>query len=570
VPTASEISLSETIELLDRRFANLATGVVQGQYSLWLGSGISRGRLDDLPRVVERALSFLGGRVDPADPACQYRMALDRALELASLSDADRLAIDTGLPVASWPDPPCTTAIRNLTQSYSRLLDIRVEGESPDFLLWDAVDVPATYADPAAEPDAEHLCLAVLILEGVVPEIATANWDGLIERAVRDLAGSEESLQVCVLADDFRAPQALTRLLKFHGCAVRASNDPATYRSKLIGQYTRITDWTVDPEAGVMRSNLVALAVARPTLMLGLSAQDVNIQWVFAQARAQMQWTWPADPPAHVFAEDRLGESQKDILKVVYREAYDATPTAIEQSALLRAFAKQALTALVLSVMTAKLAAFAVLGASRLDVAGKRGLEQGLQHLRDRVADAAGTDKLAFVRELILRWSSALSLFQLGDASSPGRYRPLTQAPVQRVATDPSLATSGIRELAAILGLLGHGDSGGIWQLELADPSRPETGAVRARVAGGDATRIFFCATGAAYTQLVTAGFVSQADSDAVVIHSTNPISVRRSPSSSPGRTGTPGLREVSASGLLGRSTDFGDLLLQFRQEASL
>lgn len=56
-----------------------------------------------------------------------------------------------------------------MCNNYARLLDINVGGEPEDYLLWEAVDVRATFADPAKPPDVEHLCLAILVLETGYP-----------------------------------------------------------------------------------------------------------------------------------------------------------------------------------------------------------------------------------------------------------------------------------------------------------------------------------------------------------------------------------------------------------------
>jgi len=46
--------------------------------------------------------------------------------------------------------------------------------EEDDYLLWEGVHVTDAFADPATEPDAEHLCIAILGLEGLLPEIMSA------------------------------------------------------------------------------------------------------------------------------------------------------------------------------------------------------------------------------------------------------------------------------------------------------------------------------------------------------------------------------------------------------------
>jgi hypothetical protein len=119
-------------------------------------------------------------------------------------------------------------------------------------------------------------------------------------------------MRVCVVADDLREPPLLTRLLKFHGCAIRAAANPAAYRPLLIARYSQITDWPHNADYELMRRQLVNLAATMPTLMIGLSAQDVNIQFLFGEARAVMAWTWPTNPPAHVFTEDVLGPDQRN------------------------------------------------------------------------------------------------------------------------------------------------------------------------------------------------------------------------------------------------------------------
>jgi hypothetical protein len=183
MPTAATITVREALDLLDGPFSGLAEGVAQRRYAFWLGSGISRARVDDLKQVIARVLTHLRDRIDAGDPTCAYRAALTEALDLAHLSPADRAQIDFGTPIPNWP--VIDTVLTNLTREYSRLLDIRVRGHAePDYLLWEGVDVPATFAAAHASPDCEHLCLAILVLEGVVPDMPTANWDGLIEAAI--------------------------------------------------------------------------------------------------------------------------------------------------------------------------------------------------------------------------------------------------------------------------------------------------------------------------------------------------------------------------------------------------
>ena len=56
LPTAATISIKETLELLDGEFLGLSQGLAEGQYALWLGSGISRDRVIGLDGVLAKLI----------------------------------------------------------------------------------------------------------------------------------------------------------------------------------------------------------------------------------------------------------------------------------------------------------------------------------------------------------------------------------------------------------------------------------------------------------------------------------------------------------------------------------
>src|SRR5216684_3284712 len=122
MPTAATITVRQALDLLDGGLTGLAKGVAQRRYAFWLGSGISRDRVDDLKGVVARVLIHLRDRIDAANANCPYRVALEEALVLAHLSMADRARVDFTTPVPGWP--VIDTILTNLTGQYSRLLDI--------------------------------------------------------------------------------------------------------------------------------------------------------------------------------------------------------------------------------------------------------------------------------------------------------------------------------------------------------------------------------------------------------------------------------------------------------------
>ncbi len=158
-----------------------------GSYAFWLGSGISRDRVIGLRGVLAKLLEFLRVRVT-ASAACFYRAAFDKIIGLAAPSDDERAEIDLAVPMTNWA---CIeNLLKRLWGQYSAVLSVQLPGEKLDYLLWVGLDFPNTFA--SQPPDAEHLAISMLALEGAVTEFASANCDGLVESALSEL-GYDES-----------------------------------------------------------------------------------------------------------------------------------------------------------------------------------------------------------------------------------------------------------------------------------------------------------------------------------------------------------------------------------------
>lgn len=226
-PTASSITVEETLQLLTGEFRSLAEGVADGEYAFWLGSGISRDRVPGLQELIVKVLVRLHGESTDTE-GCPYRSALRQALRLAKLRKEELERTDLAVAPSDWPD--LEAVVDGLVSSYSDFLAIQVDGKEIDYLVWDLIDVRETFGTPA-DPDCEHLCIAILIMEGALRELVSANWDGLIEKAVEELTGeTKDHLKVVVLPVDLPGPDPDSVLLKVHGCAVLAAEDPEKYR----------------------------------------------------------------------------------------------------------------------------------------------------------------------------------------------------------------------------------------------------------------------------------------------------------------------------------------------------
>lgn len=302
MPAAHEISVAETLELLDSSFEGTVKALNAGKLTLWIGSGISRDRFDMLPDLVLHVLDFLRANINCDECDCPHFEAFQNALTMAGLTAAERDEVNIEQPLS---ESPFSTRLANgLAQRYADFLNIRVSGQPNDYLVRKGVDVAGIYGDPEIDSDAEHYCIAALILEGVVGNVASANWDGLIEKAYLELAGQREGLAVCVESAHLQQAGLRPKLLKFHGCAVLAREDPDNFYELIIARSSQLAQWGTRPRTGAISEDLKLQVQQFRTLMLGLSAQDFNIQKLFEAARQQLAWQWNANNPAFVFSED--------------------------------------------------------------------------------------------------------------------------------------------------------------------------------------------------------------------------------------------------------------------------
>lgn len=413
--------------------------------------------------------------------------------------------------------------------------------------------------------------MAILVLEGVASSIATANWDGLVEKAIDELTGGVEKLVVCVRAEDLRQAALSAQIIKFHGCAVLAVKDEATYRPFLVARASQINRWAAAPENKAVIGRLKDIAVSKPTLMMGLSAQDFNIQAFFAEAEAELKWEWPGDRPSFVFSGDQVGMDQEGLLKNMYRQTYSAgTREQINQQSLIKAYANPLLLALVLSVLNDKLIALTNRIDGPLDLAAKAAIRQGIRSLRDHIATFGTGDKEVFVRGVVNQMSRAMTMFRDGTAgSAPRRYNPLTPSPLRHIANDQSLPSTGLPEVAAFAGLLGLGLSSGTWTVHAANASDATSGTMKLQT-GTAVTKIVLAANGRAAVRLQQNGHIDHSEDAVLVYGAEKPPTMARSPRSSPGRTGVLGLREVSMYDLLQQVRTADELMQEFRTEAAI
>jgi hypothetical protein len=581
-PTANEITVQEVLAKFEADFALVANAVENGEFALWVGSGISR-QAPNLGNLIERAFDYIRERaIDPATTVA-YTPALEEALGLAEVAPA-RVQAQYGQPLRIWPEHDAI--IERLWNKYSRVLDIRVAGTDADFILWDAIDIRQAF-EHSAPPAAEHLCIAILILEGAVQAIASANWDGFIEAAVGRLSnGVPGVMQVVVDPDQLRGPAGRARLLKFHGCIVQAAREPLAFRRFLTGSYTQIMDWPEKAEFAAMCNAVVGLATAQKTLVLGLSIQDNNLQTLFTRAKNAHAWPWPCHPaaPAHIFCEDSIQQGQRDVLRLSYGDAYNNNAVAIHEATLLRAWGEKVLIALVLKLLGDKLARLMELGLASLGKGPMAGeLEPFLKVLRNDIAERAipapGTQsRTTYVNQAIALWSRMLSLFRSGALpANADAYEALSNSTPNLIAADQNVQAMGLGRLGIALSLLQYGRAKGLWELREPTSNDLTSGAITARALRPDGMDrpVFVVKSATDAIALKSQG--AFAHDNAIVIHADDTwhqmvsggASARRV-RAAPGRTGHIGDTHVSLGNLLTRCGDATALQQEFVVEMML
>ena len=569
------------LERFGSNFSEFIAAFCEGQYVLWLGSGISRERVPDVYELLERVMEHLRSNIDKDQKDCEYRTALNEVLRLAGLRTEELEGIDYLIEVRDWPLRK--RVVSTLVTNYSRVLDVLVGDDHPeDYLVLTGLDVPNTYGSADLEPDVEHYCIAVLMLEGLVASAVTANWDGLLEKALDDLTPAFGSLvRVVVKPDDFRIIGPRIEVIKFHGCAVRARDDEDEYRGLLVARESQISGWTEQPENKSMRKHLEVLYTDRPTLMVGLSAQDANLHTVFAAAIQNLARPWPASPPAVVLSEEQLEAYHRNLLKLTYGASHQGNGGAIAKSALLGSYGKPTLLALVLSSLTDKLSFLLEHGAGIAWGSGAvEQMQADLVCLRDSVARNADPDNweelessaiAAFQRQFFARLidvaSLALTVFRTGDASSAveTRYEPLSDRPIAQAFLGADFPSEQFGRLGVALALIGRGLDSGHWSAVAGERKAPGGGVVRLITSEREA-RVFFVKDATTLTKLEMSGSFSEGDGNVlIVVADEEPPSLTRSSKSRFGRDGKTSAGRFNVAASVTRTASMDDLFEAFK-----
>jgi hypothetical protein len=571
VPNAAEqISVRDVLASLEAEFSSISAAVANGEFALWLGSGIS-GKAPSLGGLIERAVEFLRQKTIDPPTAVAFTAAFERVLSLAR-QNPDNLRHQFGRPFDTWPEKKAI--VDELWNQYSDLLDIRIANQEDDFILWDAIDIRSAFAHPSP-PAAEHLCIGVLIMEGAIRSIASGNWDGFIEAAVTRLSkGLPGVLQVVVDPNDLREPAAQAKLLKFHGCIDYADRDPGTFRKFLTGSRTQITNWRNNQHFQAMVNAMIGLAANQKAFVVGLSFQDANLQGLFSDAKRLNVWCWPCAPnaPGQVFCGNKLTQGQDNVLKIVYGDSYNASIDDIHAATFIQSYGEQLLIALALKVVADKLIRLTELTLQSLNLNHiVPSLTAMLIILRDVIADLAIPDRTQFVNAAISLWSRMISIFRNGILpASADSYEFISSTTLGALQGDANAQAVGLGRLGVALSLLQRGQVENLWTLAPPVSTDLTSGVLtgRGNRNNADDRPIFIVRSATETILLMKDGAFSSGQ--AVVIHGDDGwhtvagVKSARQVSSSPGRNGVVATTHVSLGMLLSQAVDPVNLQQQF------
>lgn len=562
-------TISEALASLSADHPSLLADLTRGDRVFWVGSGVSFGQVPGLETLLRRVFEFLQEKIVAGSSDDPHLKALD---EIIRQHLPDQINAFESDPVG-WTIPP---DLSDLTRSYSEVLGTEVDDQPLDYLLWEAVDVRETYGSPDIEPGFDHQLIAYLIREGVVTEIVTTNWDGLIERAAKDSAPgvNPPPLAVIMSRETFRSARGRCNLYKAHGCAVLARVDEAN-REYLIAQTADIAKWLNASIYAPMVERLRTLARTRKSLMLGLSVQDYNLLAQIAGASEDLPWHWEPDDPAYLFAELAIQASQRNVLQVAYDNYVDNRGPICDSSAT-GMYSGLLLGAAVLHVVLDKLrvgiecaTSFAGSGA----VVDR--LSAGVAHVGSRLADDAAHD-LGRLVEILRAGLSAMTNRYFDPASDlgPNEYAPFYGHPLGE-GVDEHFKRSGLPELSVAVGLLGLGSKLGHWNLAIGTGCTIEPGVIELTSShvSGKSIKIVLTRDWAATNALTGTDFWLTDPGDVLVIQATGEHERRYTRGLvgglGSGRTSKRDRRQVWLSDLEPSASDVDRLVAAFRAEVS-
>src|SRR5262249_39249726 len=143
------------------------------------------------------------------------------------------------------------------------------------------------------------------------------------------------------------------RLTKVHGCACRSVSD-STKRNLMVATRSELQAWQTSHDRDPIKELVRNILRERPSLFVGISGQDWNIQVEVLTAFANLD-TYVSLLPTILFAQGSLTQAQRTVLRHMLGDSYTSNPTVIEQKSTLGLYSKPFLGALYILTLRRKL-----------------------------------------------------------------------------------------------------------------------------------------------------------------------------------------------------------------------
>lgn len=555
--------MREAWRLLKTNHSELIEDVADGQRFVWLGSGISRDQVPDLVELIARVLRFLRDRAVSGEPgAASHAEALLRILDRHLTGERLRYEADP----RNW-DP---LDLEPLRERYSQVLGVRVAGQPNDYLLIEGAGLPMLYGDPDLEPGATHKILAMLIFEGVVTNLASGNWDGLVEKALADISSTDSLLDVYVDVNDPRGAHGHAEIAKFHGCAVRTLNDPLRYRDKIIATPSQISRLHGNTAYEHMRNHLCDRTTRTRSLVLGLSLQDSDLLTIFQASASRSPWPWEPAHPAYLFAEPEVLPSQEDALEVAYGNDYGRERPSIIQRSALGAYAGPVTAGILIEVLASKLAA-ALRRHQNLPQDVLLNLEKGIHRFVLQVVVAFGKNEETLAAFLLDEYSDFLRTYFGPSTVGSARYIPFARGTRAQLETGFGALVMGIDLLGVAVGMIGLGEKERRWRVSLQSKDNGSRIQISRRLATAKATLVIVRGAAEANSVMASEDWINGRDDMVLLQMGVGAAASTRSPAGRIGRgMKLPRRREMAWSEIADSAIDMKEIMVRFETGAGL
>lgn len=532
---------------------SLLRGLLDGELVFWLGSGISRDQYPGLDKLLKSLLEALYAKSDLSNASCGYMATLKRIVGMTTVK-----AINYGTSPSHWAE--LDELINQLWDKYSLVLNEYVSDKGTKLdLFWDLLKLQDVYGDTAIPPGTSHRLLALLIEEGVVPSIVTTNWDPLIEKAHAECSNGHYHPLTVVACNDDLTQATGTRLLKIHGCAVLACNNAAKYKPFLVASKTHFSTWNENDIHRPFRDYAVNLLRLHPTLFVGLSGQDENIQAGFVASVLGKSEHFPISTMRALFSEMALSPHQRGLLSHLYGPGYQGE---LDDSSAIGLFASELLGALYFLTILAKVKAInarcLVPRSTELDAICSTAITDVETSLCTRYDAIPNTDQrwAQLASELPAFVSRLLQIYRKSEcAPNPLAYEPLRPTALPQLTADEDLPSLRLDRLILALALLAEGHKRGTWEVASPLATRPSRGQLSLDASTPKPVDVFLLRDPIGMVKLLTSGVVDATSPTNVVVVYPNAYERAASRTTSPSRrlphSGSPPFQEVWLESLL-------------------